>query len=223
MASIITSRASSGLGELGVLIHHLGEQCLVERAPVDADAYGLLVLDGDFNHGAEVVVIFAADGAVAGVDAVLGERLGAVGVFGEQKVAVVVEVADDGRGPALGVDAFDDVGNGLRGVVIVDGDADHLRAGAGERGDLLDGGLDVRGVGVGHRLDDDRSGGADANAANGNGDGFSAAESGHTSSVYHFAACSPTARRSTAVADRVGCRAHPGRVRGRSGGRSSTA
>jgi hypothetical protein len=127
------------------------------------------VLDGDFDHGAEVVVVLAADGAVAGVDAVLGEGLGAVGVFGEEKVAVVVEVADDGRGPALGVDAFDDVGNGLGGVVVVDGDADHLGAGAGEGGDLLDGGLDVGGVGVGHRLDDDGSVGADADVADGDG------------------------------------------------------
>ena len=62
MASIMTSRASSGSAELGVLVHHLGEQRLVERAPVDADADGLLVLDGDFDHGAEVVVVLAADG-----------------------------------------------------------------------------------------------------------------------------------------------------------------
>ena len=51
-----------GLGELGVLVHHLGEEGLVERAPVDADADGLLMLDGDFDHGAEVVVVLAADG-----------------------------------------------------------------------------------------------------------------------------------------------------------------
>ena len=127
------------LGELGVLVHHAGEQRLVERAPVDADAHRLLVLDRDFDHGAEVVVVLAADGDVAGVDAVLGEGLGAGGIFGEQQVAVVVEVADDGRGPALFADAFDDVGNGLGCVVVVDGDADELRAGAGERGDLLDG------------------------------------------------------------------------------------
>ena len=50
---------------------------------------------------------------------------------------------------------LDDVGNGLGGVVVVDGDADHLRAGAGEGGDLLDGAFDVGGVGVGHGLHDD--------------------------------------------------------------------
>ena len=144
-----------GFGELGVVVHHLGEESLVERAPVDADADGLLVLDGDFDHGAEVVVVLAADGAVTGVDAVLGEGFGGVGILGEEEVAVVVEVADDGGVPALFGDAFDDVRDGFGGVVIVDGDADHLGAGAGEGGYLLDGGFDVGGVGVGHRLDDD--------------------------------------------------------------------
>ena len=75
-----------------------------------------------------------------------------------------------GRGPALVADAVDDVGDGLGGFVIVDGDADEFRAGAGERGDLLDGALDVGGVGVGHRLDDDGGVGADANLADGDGD-----------------------------------------------------
>ena len=46
-------------------------------------------------------------------------------------------------------------------LVAVDGDAHHLRAGAGERGDLRDGRRDVGRVGVGHRLDDDRRAAAD--------------------------------------------------------------
>ena len=137
------------------------------------------MLDRDLDHGAEVVVVLAADGAVAGVDAVLGEGFGAVGIFGEELVAVVVEVADDGRVPPLGLDAIDDVGDGFGGVVVVDGDADELRAGAGEGGDLLDGAFDVGGVGVGHRLHDDGSFGADTDAAYVDGDRFSAINSGH--------------------------------------------
>ena len=162
------------VGEAVVVVHHLGEEGLVERAPVDADADGLLVLYCDFDHGAEVVVVFAADGAVARIDAVLGEGFCGVRVFGEELVAVVVEVADDGGVPALFLDAFDDVRDGLRGVVVVDGDADELRAGAREGGDLLDGRLDVGGVGIGHRLDDDGSGGAGEDAANVDGWGLSA-------------------------------------------------
>ena len=145
------------------------------------------MLDGYFDHGAEVVIILAADGAVAGIDAVFGESFGAVGIFGEELVAVVVKVADDGRGPAFGADAFDDVGNGFGGVVVVNGDTNELGAGASEGGDLLDGGFDVRGVGVGHGLDDDRGGGADANAADVYGYGFSAMNSGHkTMSILPF-------------------------------------
>ena len=62
MASIMTSRASLGWEDLEFSSIILVRSCLVERAPVDADADGLLVLDGDFDHGAEVVVILAADG-----------------------------------------------------------------------------------------------------------------------------------------------------------------
>ena len=80
----------------------------------------------------------------------------------------------------FGADAFDDVGDGLGGVIVVDGDADHLGAGAGEGGDLLDGGFDVGGVGVGHRLDDDGGVGADADVADGDGNGFSAVNGWHT-------------------------------------------
>ena len=45
-----------------------------------------------------------------------------------------------------------DLRHGGGGLVAIDGDAHHLRAGAGERGDLAGGRLDVGGVGVGHRL-----------------------------------------------------------------------
>ena len=74
-----------------------------------------------------------------------------------------MEVADDGDGDAALVEAFDDGGNGGGGVFVVDGDADDLRAGEGERGHLVDGALDIGGVGVGHRLNDDRDLPADSN------------------------------------------------------------
>ena len=139
------------------------------------------MLDGDFDHGAKVVVVLAAYGAVAGIDAVLGEGLGAGGVLGEKLMAVVVEVTDDGRVPAPGLDAFDDVGDGAGGFVVVDGDTDELGTGTGEGGDLLDRAFNVCGVGVGHRLDDYGSVGADADSAYVDGDRFSAINSGHGS------------------------------------------
>ena len=158
-------------------VHHAGEQRLIERAPVDADADGLLILDGALDHDLEVVVVLLADGGVAGIDAVLGKGAGGGGIFLEQEVAVVVEVADDGHAEAALVEAFDDVGDGGCGVFVVDGDAHDLRAGEGEGRDLLDGAGDVGRVGVGHGLDDDRDLPADANVADFDRGGFSALES----------------------------------------------
>jgi hypothetical protein len=120
-----------------------------------------LIFDGALDHGAEIVIVFTADGDVAGIDAVLGEGPGAGGVLPEELMAVVVEVADDGDVDADFGEALDDVGDGFRGVVVVDGDADELGAGFDELGDLLDGGGGVGGVGVGHGLHDDGGFGAD--------------------------------------------------------------
>ncbi len=72
MASIMTSRASRGLADLELSSIILVSRAWSSEPQLTADADGLLVLDGDLDHGAEVVVVFAADGAVAGVDAVLG-------------------------------------------------------------------------------------------------------------------------------------------------------
>ena len=63
-------------GRLRVGVHHLGEELLVEAAPVDPDAHGLAVVDGHLDDGAEVLVVVLAPD-IAGIDAVLGERAGA--------------------------------------------------------------------------------------------------------------------------------------------------
>ena len=47
IASIITSRASRGAASARVRVHQLGQERLVERAPVDADPDRLVVLDRD--------------------------------------------------------------------------------------------------------------------------------------------------------------------------------
>ena len=80
---------------------------------------------------------------------------------------------------ALLRESLDDVGDGLGGVVIVDGDPDDFAAGAGQGGDLLDGAGDVRGIGVGHGLHHNRCIAADADAADHGGDGFSALDFCH--------------------------------------------
>ena len=63
------------LGGARVGVHELGQQGLVERAPVDPDPDRLVVLDRDPDDRLEVLVV-ALRADVAGVDPVLGERRG---------------------------------------------------------------------------------------------------------------------------------------------------
>ena len=82
---------------VGVLLHLAHDQFLIERAAIHADAHGLAVVARHFADGGELFVAALAVAHVAGIDAVLVEGAGAIGIFGEQHVAVVVEIADDGR------------------------------------------------------------------------------------------------------------------------------
>ena len=63
-----------------------------------------------------------------------------------------------------GVETLADRRNGGGGLRRVDGHPDELGAGRGERAHLRDRRGDVRGVGVGHRLHDDRRAAADRDA-----------------------------------------------------------
>jgi len=85
--------------------------------------------------------------ALPGLMRVLGQSLGAAWILGEQEVSVVMEVADDGHAQALLLQSFYDVGDGLGGIVIVDGDADDFAAGACQGSDLLYGFRDIGSVG----------------------------------------------------------------------------
>ena len=139
----------------GVRIHHLGEQVLVERAPVHANADRLAVVDRNLHDGAEILVApLAAD--VPGIDAVLGQRARRLGILGEQQVAVVVEVPDDRDIDAGAKDPARDLRHGGGGGIVVHRHPDELRSGAGERDHLFGGRERIGGVGVGHRLHDHR-------------------------------------------------------------------
>ncbi len=153
-------------GKAVVLIHHPREKRAVKGAPIDADANRLAVLDGRLDHGAEIVVVFLADIDVARIDAVLGQRAGAGGILLQQKVAVVVEVADDRHAHAEHVQRVDNLRDGSRGRVGVHGDAYQLRPGARQRHDLIYGGCDVGRIRVGHGLDHNRIRSAHLHAAN---------------------------------------------------------
>ena len=83
----------------------------------------------------------------------------------EQRVADIVEVADERRRDPHPVEPFADMRHGGGGLVPVDGDAHDLGARAGESRDLRDGPFNIRRIRVGHALDDDRRAAADPDAA----------------------------------------------------------
>ncbi len=76
-------------------------------------------------------------------------------MLGEQRVAVIVEVADQRRLDAQDVEPLADMRHGRGGLGAVDGDAHELGARPRQRRDLLGRSIDVGRVGIGHRLDDD--------------------------------------------------------------------
>jgi cysteine synthase len=112
-------------GAAGVLVHEVGQQLLVERAPVRADAHGLAVADRHLDDG-ELPVPLVLEADIAGIDAVLGQRLGAGRMIGEQLVADVVEVADEGHVDAAPGQPVADVRNRRGRLVAVHRDAHQL-------------------------------------------------------------------------------------------------
>ena len=148
------------------------QKLAVERAPVDADADGFAVFQRRLDDGAELAVLLVLEADVAGIDAVFVESFGARGVFAQELVADVMEVADQRHVDAAFAKLVANVRYGLGRFVAVDGDAHEFGPGAREVCDLLHRRCDVRRVGVGHRLDDDRSAAADLNAADLDRDGL---------------------------------------------------
>ena len=73
----------------------MGEQFLVQRTPIGADAHRLAVTDRGLDDGAELAVLLFLETDIARIDAVFVERLGAGRMVGQKLVADVVEVADD--------------------------------------------------------------------------------------------------------------------------------
>ena len=165
MHSLITVLGRQAEVPVGVLLHAPHHQFLVQRAAVDADSHRLALVGGDLADRGELLVAPPARPDVARVDPVLVERARAVGVAGQQEVAVVVEVADE-RGVAAGIEqAALDLGHGGRGFGQVHRDAQQFRSRAGQFETLLRGGRDVGRVGVAHRLDDDGRPAADLDLA----------------------------------------------------------
>ena len=119
----------AGIARIGgsrILVHQLGEQLLVERAPVGADPHRLVVLVGDLDDVGKLRVALVLETDIAGIDAVLVERLGTGGIFRQQLVADVMEIADQRRIDAALAQAVADMRNGGGGFLAVDRDAHHF-------------------------------------------------------------------------------------------------
>lgn len=138
---------------------------LVQRTPVHADPNRLVIPDGHFDHRAEIVVILAAHAYVAGIDAVLSQCLRAFRVFGQQKMPVIVEIANDGNVNVLLRQFLKNRWDSLCSSVIVHRHADHFRSSSGKLRDLLNSGLHVCRVSICHRLHDHGHIAANANIA----------------------------------------------------------
>ena len=110
---------------------------------------------GDLDDVAEVAVALGADTDVAGIDAILGQRLGAGGKVGEQPMADEVEVADQRHVDADAVEPLANARHGGGAFVTIDGDAHQFRAGPRKRHHLRHRCIDVGSIRVGHRLNND--------------------------------------------------------------------
>ena len=145
-----------GIVTARVLVQLARQQLLVQRAPVDADAHRLVVAAGELDHLRELLVAPIAATHIAGIDAVLGQGLGAGRMFRQQAVTVEVEVADQRYLQAHGVQPLADLRYRCGCLLGVHRNAHQLGAGTGQVGDLGRGAQGIRGVGVGHRLDGHR-------------------------------------------------------------------
>src|SRR4029077_14143157 len=114
---------------VGVLLHLLHDELLIQRAAVDADADGLAVVARDFANGGKLFVATLARAHVAWIDAVLIQRFRAFWILRQQNVSVVMKTADYRR-VATGIQqTLFDLRHGRRSLGHVDRPAHNLRAG----------------------------------------------------------------------------------------------
>ena len=144
-----------------ILIHHARQQLRIEAAPVDADAHRLPVAARELDHRRELVLALRAATDVARIDAQLRQRLRARRVLGEQPVAVEVKIPYQRHIDAHPVQPLPEARHLCRRFRIVDRHAHDLRTRARKLRRLFDRRGEIRGVGVGHRLHDDRGAAAD--------------------------------------------------------------
>ena len=144
------------LGGSRILVHKADEQRLIQGPPVHPDPDRLGIFVGHLDHAPKVLVPVPAGADVSGVDAVFGQGSGAIGIAAEQKMPVVVKIADQRDIDPQVAQPDSDLGDRPGCPVVVYSDPNQLRARQGQRGHLAGGGGRIGGVGVGHGLNHHR-------------------------------------------------------------------
>ena len=153
------------LGQFGVVFHQPGEQFLIERAPIGADPHRLVVLVRDLDDVGELGVALVLEADIAGIDAVFVERLGAGRMLGQQLVADIMEIADQGRGDAALARPSRICGTAAAASsrsTVIRTSSEPARESAATCATVP---VDIGGVGIGHRLHHDRRAPADGDIA----------------------------------------------------------
>ena len=121
-----------------------------------------------------MLVLLVLEADIARIDAVFRQRFGAGRMIGQKLVADIMEIADKRHIKPKPQQPLADFRHGGRTLVAVDGDAHDFRTGPEQRRHLLHGGVDIRRIGVGHRLHDDGRAATDDDTAHVYGDGCAA-------------------------------------------------
>src|SRR5580704_8189925 len=150
---------------VGVFLHLAHHELLIQRTAIHADAHGLVVIARHFADGGKLLVTALAVADVAWIYAVFVERGGAIGIFLQQYVAVVMKITDQGYLAARVEQALFDFGDRGSGFRDIHRDAYKFRASLRQFKTLLRGRGDINGVRIGHGLHDHRRASADLNLA----------------------------------------------------------
>ena len=144
-----------GFRKLGVAVHQSSQQLLIQRAPVHSDPNRLVILKGHLDHLFEILIVVLSHSDVAGINAVLAQLSSALRISCQKEMPVVVKVSDNGDLKALSLQTIDDFRDRLSRLLRVHRHSNPFRPSLEKLAGLLNGGLNICSVGVGHGLDHD--------------------------------------------------------------------
>ncbi len=140
------------LAAQGILIHDTGQQSLVQATPVDADPHRFIILAGGLDHLRKLRISLGAFTDITRIDPILRQRLGAVWIVIQQRMAVVVEITDQRYIYAHLVQLLADRRHCCCRFRIIYRDAHQLGTSTRQVLDLDRGADGVGGIGIGHGL-----------------------------------------------------------------------